>query len=442
MKPRRAHRDITQLVEHLVGRAAGIIKYVEEVERDPGGPAFFHYAAEACDTSAFVAQKNFSAAGGAATDRDSAMAKAMGEAVERYCAAIYALDELPLASYADASFPCVHPGDFALHDAAQYQSPGFPWVPFTETTPVRWVEAADPLTGESRYLPAAMVYCPYTYRRGSQDSPIGQSISTGLACHMSLEQAALSGLYEVVERDAFTITWQAMLAPPQIRVETLDDEAYDLVRRIERTGRQVTLFNITMDVAIPSILAVVRGGSPEHPALVFAASSDLNPSRAALKALEEAPHTGRYSLQILDAMPRLVVEAGHANVIEQKDHLNFYCDPANVARAEFIFASKERQDFDELQDLSTGDPAGDVTAILNLVSQVGHQALLAELTTPDVAQLGMAVVRAVIPGFHPLYMGYRWRGLGGRRLWEVPQRLGHAGITPDGGDNPYPHPYP
>jgi len=47
-----------------------------------------------------------------------------------------------------------------------------------------------------------------------------------------------------------------------------------------------------------------------------------------------------------------------------------------------------------------------------------------------------------VPGLHPLFMGHETRALGGRRLYSVPQRLGHAGLEPGQPDNPYPHPFP
>jgi ribosomal protein S12 methylthiotransferase accessory factor len=39
-------------------------------------------------------------------------------------------------------------------------------------------------------------------------------------------------------------------------------------------------------------------------------------------------------------------------------------------------------------------------------------------------------------------MGFRLRARGGRRLYTVPQRLGHRGIEPGAPDDPAPHPYP
>ena len=82
-------------------------------------------------------------------------------------------------------------------------------------------------------VPAALVFVPYQYRKGNQDVPITQPISTGLACGCSYEEAAISGLCEVIERDAFTLTWQARLGHRLILHETIPPSARELVRRLE-----------------------------------------------------------------------------------------------------------------------------------------------------------------------------------------------------------------
>lgn len=146
---------MTEALPLLVDDHVGVVHQVQEVPTEPGSPNFFHYAAKACNTSAFAGQVNFSNTGGASTHRPVAVAKAVGEAVERYCAALYQAQDLPLCSYREADFACVHPGDFALHSADQYDSPGFPWVPFTEETPIRWTPARDLGSGETLHVPAA-----------------------------------------------------------------------------------------------------------------------------------------------------------------------------------------------------------------------------------------------------------------------------------------------
>ena len=89
-------RRLSDIVDQLVDARVGVVRFLEEIPREPGGPDFFHVYARACDTQYLSGQKNFWATGGAAIDRERATAKAIGEAVERYCAALFDAEELGL----------------------------------------------------------------------------------------------------------------------------------------------------------------------------------------------------------------------------------------------------------------------------------------------------------------------------------------------------------
>lgn len=427
--------------DDLIDERVGIVRGIELVRRDAGDPDFFHVAGKACDTAAFCRQANFRNTGGASADLAVAAAKAVGEAVERYASAIYDHEEFPLFSCENAPFPCVPPSDFALHSAEQYAEAGFPWVPFTTSTPLRWTRARDAATGEELGVPAAMVFMPYVYHQAEGEVPVVQPISTGLACHMGRARAELSAICEVVERDAFTITWQAGLARPQVRIETLSDANYDLVERFERAGGIVTILDITTDCGIPTILSVLRSEAAHCAALVVAAACDPDPEAAVRKSLEELAHTRRYSQQVKSRLPRLDANRPE-NILDQVDHLNFWCDHANAARVDFLFRSSERIDFEGIPDFSRGSAAEDLATVIDRIAGTGHRVLLHDLTTPDVASIGLHVSRAIVPGYHPLFMGYRNRALGGRRLREVPARLGVPHLLPGTSDIGLPHPYP
>jgi ribosomal protein S12 methylthiotransferase accessory factor len=434
--------QFSHLVENLVDRSVGIVRGVSQAPREPGAPAFFHYAAKACNTLALCGQKNFSSAGGASTNKAIALAKALGEAVERYCSAMYDKEELPLTSFADASFPCVSPSDFALFSQEQYLQTDLRFSPFGIDTPIRWVQASELMKGVPCYVPAAMAFTPYFVDQEKGERHITQSITTGLACHGGRTKATISAICEVIERDAFTITWQARLGRPHIRVETLSPFNRDLVKRLERIESIVTLLNLTMDVGVPTVLSVLRSQVPDAPALVFAASADLDPEEAVRKSLEELAHTRRLAQRLKTNLPPCVTKTNFENVINQDIHVQLYCDHDNTHLANFIFESNQRIGFDEIENSATGDPDSDLTTILKKVNKLGHRVLVVDLTTPDVREVGLFVVRALIPGFHPLFMGHANRALGGVRLWEVPQRLGYNGISKATGDNPAPHPYP
>ena len=433
---------LADAIPYLVDDQLGLIRSVFEVRRTPGAPNFFHYAALTGNTRAFTRQENFYATGGASVDRQRAIAKSIGEAIERYCSAIYDVDTLPLTDALEAPFECIGPSEFALYSEAQLASRGFPWVPFTNETPIRWTPARDLLSGATKHVPAAMVYMPYTYYQGTGDSPIVQPISTGMAAHTSLTRATLSGLYEVIERDAFTITWQGQLAPPSIRLETLSDEAYDVVQRFVHAGATVVLFDLTMDHGVHTILGVLRSPDASSPALTFAAASSLDPEQAVISALEELAHTRRYSAQVKAIMGPLVLDPDYGNVVDQRNHLAVYADGANAELASFLFASRKRVEFESLTCRASGDAEQDLRQVCERVAAVGHRALVVDYTSSDVRSLGLWAVRALIPGFHPLFMGHRLRALGGRRWREVPTKLGYPARERDWTGNPAPHPYP
>ncbi len=437
----RLHR-LGEATRYLVDDSVGVIESVMELPNEAGSPNFFHFSARACNTRAFCPQQNSADTGGASSDRGTAAAKAIGEAVERYCSAVYRREDFPLSSFNAAAFPCVPPESFALYTRVQCVQKNFPYVPFDNTTLVRWAEALDVGTGEKCCVPAATVFVPYFYDKERGEFPILQPISTGLACHDSSPRAAVSAVCEVIERDAFTITWQARLARTQIDIGTLSDANRDLVARFESIGGNVTVFNLTPDHGIPVILSVLRNTTSDAPALVFAPSSHLDPEEAMRKSLEELAHGYRFCRSLKGEQPRFVPEPNFANVVDRDSHVSLYCDHANAHLADFVFASPERIDFCEIENLATGDPEQDLAVLVDRVESVNHRILLANVTTDDIRDVGLSVIRAVIPGFHPLCIGHTFRALGGFRLWEVPQKLGHAGVSRDTGDNPVPHPIP
>src|SRR4029079_7253120 len=333
--------SLFDVLDDLVDDRTGIIRGVSEIPNQSGAPDFFHYAAEACNSLAFAEQRNFSESGGVSTDRRIAMAKAVGEAVERYCSALYVREELPLTSSVKAPFRTVDPSKFALFNAEQYSQPGFRCVPFTRDTTLRWTEAMELATQCNYYVPACMVYVPYHFEKAVGDQPVTFPISTGLACHSSWTKAAITAICEIIERDAFTITWQSMLTAPPIRLESLSDSNRDLIERFMRTGASIRVLNLTLDHETPCILSILSYDRTNAPALVVAASASTHPEDAVRKSLEELAHTHRAAVQLKSRCAPFVPKPDYSNVINQEKHIHFYTEHAHRSMADFLFSSQE-----------------------------------------------------------------------------------------------------
>lgn len=434
--------SLEEALRLLVDPCTGILKRLRQLPVGASHPRFFHAVAEAADTGAFAPQRNFVFSGGAATTPEGALAKAAGEAVERYCAALFVREEMPFCAARDAPFEVVPPDDFAVHTPEQFAGPGFDLAPFDDTTAIHWSEAVDPLTGARAHVPAAAVHLPWTFLQDRDEAAILQPVSTGLACHGTAEAALTGALCEVVERDAFTLVWQAGLAPPAIEVDSLDPSSADRLARMEAAGYAVELYSIGNDLGIAAVMALARHEAPAGPGIVCSASASPDPAEAARRALEELPHTAHYVMSLKAQHPGRPGTLAADMVMEQDDHLLFWADADRARDLAFLATNPARVALADLPDHRAATAEATFLGLCRAIGRAGHRVWVRDLTTEDVALAGLRVVRAIVPGLHPLVFGHVRRALGGR-LPHVRRTLGWpASLRPGAPDNPLPHPFP
>ena len=419
----------------------GIVAALDPLRAEPGAPDFAHCAARTSDPSALRGERGPFTVTAAGLDRTQAAARALERALARYCAALYERDGLPLAAPAEATFRCIKPGGFALYSAAQYAEPGFPFVPFEAGTPVRWASVIDLESGQQIFLPAAFVWHPFNYIRSGGDLPIVPATTSGLACRETLAAAALAGLCEIVARDGLALFWQSQTAPPQMRTDSLPKPLAAIVARFEKTGDRVAILDVTSNHRLTSFATVLLSDKTERPAFVFAAAAGLDPEATIGEALLALAETRRIAQDVRRLRPPPSSANRWEDVVEWHDHLNFAADPFNREQLAFIVSSDDRRSFFDYDSTSAGSVEPDLEACITHVKSSGHEVYAANLTSDDVAALGLAVCRVVIPGYLPILPGHRLRSLGGARLYEVPQKLGYRGIPRGSGGNPAPHPF-
>ena len=228
---------------------------------------------------------------------------------------------------------------------------------------------------------------------------------------------------------------------PQLRVETLSGELAESVRRFTVTGDRVAILDITTNNRVPAFAAIAISDQVERPAFAFGASAGLNPRAAIGEALDELAEARRLAGEAKRVGPLPAAANDWEDVAEPLDHLAFAADHRNRDLFAFAASSEDRRNLVEYDDLSTGSVELDLEACISRVVATGHRAYAANLTSEDVAALGLNVVRIVVPGYQPLFAGHRLRALGGARLYEVPQKLGYRGIDRGTPGNPSPHPF-
>jgi ribosomal protein S12 methylthiotransferase accessory factor len=410
----------------LVDDRIGIIRRIDCRAGLADEPRFHHCEAELCDPGALGGWTCRPTARAAAIAPGTAVAEAAVAAVSNYAAALYDRAALPLATFAEAPFACARPADFALFSDDQYAAAGFPYVPATDRTPLRWASAIDLASGATVHVPAAMVFHPFVYLRLAGDKPIAPPGAAGLACAAGAAEAAFSGLCDVICQDAMALFWQAMTSPPQVTRQGISPGLADMIRRFEASGDSVVLLDIATDNAVPAFAAVLCSDQPEA---------------AVAKALKRLASTRRQLTGGPNGDEPPTPDDGWRDMVGPLDHLLIAADHGNRSAFDFAIGSEIRRELNEYEPRGGGSIEADLDTIVRLVETTGHQVYLVDLTPADIAALGLSACRVVVPGYHALHATYRLRALGGDRLYEAPQRLGYRGINRGGPDNPLPHPF-
>lgn len=373
--------------------------------------------------------------------REQAEAAAIGEALERYAGSYVPEDELIVGSAEELGAASVEPHRFALFSDAQYAASGFGFQRFASDTVVSWVDGFSLPDGRRALLPAQLVYMPWR-RRVVNEAKIGHATSSGLACGPTLEEAILTGLLEVVERDAFMLVWRNRLSLP-----LLDWSEDDELARIDRryfacTGLRYSAVDLSPFFGIPGVLGVVHGRPGELGALGVGAASAPTVAVAWRKALAEAFSVQRWVRDLAFEEPdRLDCPAEAIATFDA--HTLYYASEDRAGRAAFLDASPERRATREVRPLDGVNVLELIRSVTRRLEARGASAYAVEVTSPDVLVAGLRVVHVVAPELCPLDVVEGACFLGGRRMCAAAFEAGLATRPFEPSElNQDPHPFP
>lgn len=428
---------LTPPLRRAVSSHTGIVRTLDECLSSPGEPRLFRMICEVAGADALLGSPlaHVTGIGGAGATRAEAACAAVGEALERYSASFVPREAFVVASARELGASAVDPARFALFSERQHATAGFPFRRFDADTRIAWVEGRGLPRGDRFWLPAELVYLG---EAGIGERPIGYATSSGTACAETLGEALARGLCELLERDAFMIVWASQLSLPLLswsgepRFVELDE------RYFASTGLEYAAVDLSPFHRVPSVLGVVRAPEGCAGALGVGAGTAATVERAWFKALAEAfaARAAGVKLALLDGRdygPR------GEDVASFEDHIRFYSNHARVGPAAFLDGSAARTSTAEIPNLE-----GDVVeALCRRVRAAGSSAYAVDVTSPDVAELGLVVTKVIAPELCALDVAHGARFLGGRRLYEAGAALGlRDDVLAEDDVNPYPHPFP
>lgn len=433
-----AAADVDRLAHLLVSPKTGILKRVFLSPRFGDEAPILCPGAELSRYSTMPCMADVAVPGGSGFDLSECMARLLFEAVERYCAAYVDRDRMLWARASSESFLCGP--RFPLYADFQYAQQEWPFQPWSAQSEIWWVQGSSLFTGECRFVPASFVHVPY--KATSAMEWMGPSVSTGMAAAPSWQKACLSGLLEVCERDAFCIMWMNSLSMPRLKLHPSSRLRKNVDGFLEATGSKLTFINITNDLGVPTAAAVLQCFYRGEPIITVGSSAKPSLEQACEKAFAEAANG--YIRVIHDIEQRgekWRPAPDFSDVTDWEWHALMYANPEFLDFLGFMTASSEEQEVEP----ACGGHCDDGEALKNYLSRFKEKfgdIVAIDLTTREFVELGMSVVKILVPDAVPLHPDHRYPWLGHQRLYTVPRMMGYSTNNTKVQDlNKNPHPF-
>lgn len=326
-------------------------------------------------------------------------------------------------SFDDLREEAIDPEEFILHKPEQYEEPGFHLARYDPGREIDWVPAYSFRSRSLRLVPLQLAYFGIPSSQLTGGCFIYE-VSNGCAAGSSLAEAALFGLAEVIERDAFMVAWHS--ARPLRRIDptgcTLPMVSAMLARlRAEGLGIDV----LDIGAGLPGYTLAVKIADPAlrwGPYVTYATATDWQPEHALKAALQEGI-TSLYSRDPAEVETNVAkaseLLANPYGVRSMPDH-SLQCWAPDAAEKRILpeiderplawdaFVSEYREG-----DMVVGE------ALENLVAgTLGHchDILLIDQSFEPLKGQGLHFAKILAPGLLPMTFGHCYRRLDSMRL--------------------------
>lgn len=436
-----AQRLFDQFRSDLVGIVTGVNQHLRDVDDIRA----FGVGALTCGTKHLIGERSTGTNGGGSLHEQAAVVAAIAETVERYSATYRPDHAIIQASWRELTArgdDAVSPRQLRLFTDAQLAEPGFPFMDFADDLTTSWVPGINLASGERTWLPASLIFLSGLSREPA--GRIGYGTSNGLAAGCTWDEAALTGLLELVERDGFCTVWHNGLSLPLIDPASDPQVSAFFDRHLRPSGLSVALVDLSGFGQVPSVLAVVRNNDNDIAPIGLGAAAAGDPRRAIVKAVIEAFQTRVWMRAEQRAGTALPPDTDFtAEIRTVDDHVRLYSGPGLIEHTRFLDASGDRVAVGDLPAVPGDRPRQVLLGVLDRLAGQGVEVYLADATSPDVRAGGAVVAKTFAPALVPLDVWYRARFLGVPRLRQRPVELGLAPRPlRDEELTAYPHPFP
>jgi len=323
-----------------------------------------------------------------------AKASAAMEAVERYSAELQDTDEIVYGTMSQAK-------EIGLTADPKDQILPLRTLGIYNDAEIAWVKAFEMFRGSPVWVPACAVFHPYF---PDTDLQLFRYHTNGIASGNTIEEAILHALFELIERDAWSMAEVRGRAVANVIVDE-DSVSGKLLKMFKEKGVDIHLKDLTHDIGVPTIGAAADDTVSKDPELLtIGVGTHLNPEIACIRAITEVAQsrtTHKHGVKGNARLLKISRDMGYEKVKES--NVVWYKD------------LNEKVSLNEITDLSTPYVLDDIEVVLGKLMDCGFDMVItADLTRPE---LGVPVVRMIVPGLEVSTMDPEREGSRAHGFW-------------------------
>ena len=425
-------------LEDLFSEVTGLVNYIAETENSLSDPDVFVLASNLCDTTKIAFSNIVGSNGsGAGITYKEAYNSTLGECAERYSLSVMDKRNLIFGSYSilNKKYDLVNPKDWNLFSDEQFSK--IPFVKFTESTKISWVLSSDLINKKEIYVPACAVYLPFVVPFPDEEEVVlYPSVSTGASCDNDINHAILKGIYELIERDTFIIVWRNKLKIPQINIDEKSNFYSNFIEIFKRKNLHFKLFYTKLELNIHSVFGLLYkyNKDDEEPEVYCGGSCHHYIETAIQKTLLEIVQGlkwGEFSKNEI-----FEVNENFSNINSFKDRMLLYSSGKFNKAFDFL-NSTPVINLSDIKDQDLSSTNENLKHILKELKTNKLDCYVSDVTSIDIRQCNLNVVKVLIPQFETMEGDFRIPFLGKNRYKDIPIKL-----QLETEDNKFPHPYP
>lgn len=342
------------------------------------------------------------------------------------------------------------PITLGLHSEKQYEQPGFIFKKYKSDKKINWVWGYSLSNKECILVPESIGYYGINIRDYSENRFVYE-ISNGCALGGSLLEACMSGMLEVIERDAFLITWYTKIPLPILDISKIENKEIKLmISRFQYNfSYQIHIFDMTLDTGVPTVLALAKNMNEDNRMnIMCAAGCNMQYEKAIEGALHELcgiiPALNKKFKKRYSELKEMVKNFMLVQTME--DHSLLY--GLKEMESEFDFLLKPTKRIKTYSDdviNYSGVLIDDFNSVIERLRRLNLEVIAVNQTAKELKYSGVHCAKVIIPGMLPMTFGHKYKRINNLdRLFIVPKKLNHdiKNINEIKNGNVSPHPFP